>query len=167
MDIDFGSQGILVVLILLGWLSCLLLSLLSSFIGHLISYFFICIVDRAKSDFSNGYTNYFPTKSDFSKVFFLFLIWWTMNSKTWLSGVGTLCANAHYRASLFNSQCTLGFLSPPSNVGRCFFEPVLCGNIIASKIGKAVMDLELLLSSTQRIEPSITGKLIMSPFCSF
>ena len=90
-----------------------------------------------------------------------------MNSKTWLSGFVILCANAHYRASLFSSQFTLGFLSPPSNVGRCFCEPILCGNIIASKIGKAVMDLELMLSSTQRIEPSITGKLIMSPFVHF
>ena len=36
-------------------------------------------------------------------IFYLFLIWRTFMPKMWMSGVGTLCANAHYRASLSQS----------------------------------------------------------------
>ena len=33
--------------------------------------------------------------------FYLFLVWYTIVPKLWMSVVGTLCAIAHYRASLF------------------------------------------------------------------
>ena len=35
--------------------------------------------------------------------FYLFLIWKTIMPKLWMSGVATLCAIAHYQASLFTS----------------------------------------------------------------
>ena len=34
-------------------------------------------------------------------LFDRFIIWWPIKSRMWMSGVGTLCVDAHYRASLF------------------------------------------------------------------
>ena len=48
------------------------------------------------------------------KVFFLFLIWLTIKSKMWLSGVGTLCANAQYRAI-----CSVPLISTMENMNKC------------------------------------------------
>ena len=42
--------------------------------------------------------------------FYVFLFWSTINSKIWLSGVETLCANAHYRASLLLTSSITGEL---------------------------------------------------------
>ena len=47
---------------------------------------------------------FFKNFLNFCAVFDLFLIWLTFMPKLWMSGVGTLCANAHYRASLFSSM---------------------------------------------------------------
>ena len=38
------------------------------------------------------------------KVFNLIIIWLKINSRMWMSGVGILCAYAHYRASLLLSK---------------------------------------------------------------
>ena len=48
------------------------------------------------------------------KVFYLLLIWLICKLKMQLSGVGTLCSNAHYRTSLFEI-----FLFP---IEECFME---------------------------------------------
>ena len=51
--------------------------------------------------FSSGYTNYFQTIIDLMKVFYLVLFLWTVKSKMWLDEVRVLCANEHFRTSLF------------------------------------------------------------------
>ena len=43
----------------------------------------------------------------FLKLFYWFIIWWPIESRMCMSGVGTLCAYAHYPASLFNYTSTL------------------------------------------------------------
>ena len=60
---------------------------------------------------------------EFLKVFYHFLIWSTIKPNLWICGVGTLCANAHYRVSLYflpENWTEITFLTIKSVISRFF-----------------------------------------------
>ena len=86
------------------WLAFLLLAYLMNLMHYLLLHWVICF----------GGCLFVHTPIVFLKntwvfgIFYLFLIWQKIMPKLWMSGVGTLCAIAHYRVSLFSYPLNWG-----------------------------------------------------------
>ena len=97
IEIEFWSSVMLAVFIWFCCMSCLSFTLLNDWYHWPSNGLLFC---QSLKRFFKLIHQFFWTKN--LKVFFLFLIWWKIKSKRWLCGVGTLCANAHYGASLLS-----------------------------------------------------------------